>query len=741
MEDLLTNYILHPLLMQSENCCYLLIKNPGYDIIKTNTTFNKIFPGSESVSAVFTNSFTKNDQQKWIKAFYQIVNNTSSVATLSSTFKRGTGHLTIDWSINAVTDNGIDVAGFEILGVIKAQENNEFLIKAQEESNKILDSSLDMICKVNATGHFEKVSAACREILGYEPNELIGKNYLDIIYEEDKKLSENVTAEIAKGHEVKNLENRFYKKDGSVIHLTWSSRWDKRDKMFYSVARDSTEKKEREAALKASEEKYRVLFYEHPLPTWIYDEQTLEFLEVNEAAVKAYGYSREEFLSMSLDKILTESDFKKYSKSQLQGEPLPSVDGLWMHRKKNNEEFYAEITSGPIRYQNREAKIVLSFDRTMHTLAERELLKSNEKYKFLSEATWEAIWDWNLETDIIDWNDVAKKMFEVEDKSVLNQWGWWLEHLHPEDRERVHLKLKTHIDNGMVHWEDEYRFRTGKDRYIYIHDRGYTLFDGNKKPVRMIGAMQDLTQRKAHEDMLQDLNNSLEKRAKELIESNEELERFAYVASHDLQEPLRMVTSFLQLLEKRYNDKLDKKAKEYIAYAVDGAERMKKLILDLLEYSRVNTSSIEREQVNLNDILQELKLTYARILEETGGSLTMNKMPVIKANRTQITQLFQNLVSNAIKYKSDEPPVIQISAEEEHNYFKFTITDNGIGIDPKFYNKIFILFQRLHNREQYSGTGIGLAICKKIVDKHNGKIWVASSPGKGSTFYFTISKS
>jgi signal transduction histidine kinase len=262
----------------------------------------------------------------------------------------------------------------------------------------------------------------------------------------------------------------------------------------------------------------------------------------------------------------------------------------------------------------------------------------------------------------------------------------------------------------------------------------------NVKPVKIIGALQDLTESTAHENMLQQLNISLEKRARELAESNADLERFAYVASHDLQEPLRMVSSFLQLLEKRYKDKLDQKAHEYIAYAVDGAERMKRLILDLLEYSRVNSSVVEKEDVDVNKVIDDLRLTYKNVLMDTNGTISNDQLPFVKGNKTQILQLFQNLIGNAFKYKSNKPPVVNISYKEDNDAYNFAVTDNGIGIDPKFFNKIFIIFQRLHNREQYLGTGIGLAICKKIIDKHSGKIWVSSAPGEGSTFYFTLPK-
>jgi light-regulated signal transduction histidine kinase (bacteriophytochrome) len=169
---------------------------------------------------------------------------------------------------------------------------------------------------------------------------------------------------------------------------------------------------------------------------------------------------------------------------------------------------------------------------------------------------------------------------------------------------------------------------------------------------------------------------------------------------------------------------------------------MKRLILDLLEYSRVNSSKAEVEEVDLNEILNDLMVTYKNLLQETNGTIKAQTLPVIKGNKTQILQLFQNLVGNACKYRKNEtPPAIDISYEEEKSCYKFAVTDNGIGIDPRFFHKIFIIFQRLHNRDEYSGTGIGLAICKKIVDKHGGKIWVTSTMGEGSTFYFTLPKS
>lgn len=238
---------------------------------------------------------------------------------------------------------------------------------------------------------------------------------------------------------------------------------------------------------------------------------------------------------------------------------------------------------------------------------------------------------------------------------------------------------------------------------------------------------------------LKNLNVTLEKRAKELTLSNEELEQFAYVASHDLQEPLRMVTSFLSQLEKKYSNHLDEKAHMYIDFAVDGASRMRNIILDLLEYSRVGKNNDELEPININEVVEQAKVLLRNVIEEKGATIVYGKLPIIMAYRSPIVQVFQNLIENGLKYaKADVAPIIDIKAKELKNEWEFTIKDNGIGIKKDYYEKVFVIFQRLHNRDEYSGTGMGLAIVKKIIENFGGKIWLESEEGKGSTFHFTL---
>jgi PAS domain S-box-containing protein len=229
--------------------------------------------------------------------------------------------------------------------------------------------------------------------------------------------------------------------------------------------------------------------------------------------------------------------------------------------------------------------------------------------------------------------------------------------------------------------------------------------------------------------------------ANELKRSNIELEQFAFITSHDLQEPLRTIMGFLNLLENKYAQQLDDKARQYIHFAVDGATRMRRIILDLLEYSRVGQQADDIKEIDMNKLLEEAVQLHHAIIQEKGAVIEWETLPVIRASRTSLLQIWQNLIGNALKYQQpDKKPLIKINVTETASHWQFSVADNGIGIKPQFFEKIFIVFQRLHSRNEYTGTGIGLAICKKNIENHQGTIWVESIDGQGSTFYFTIKK-
>jgi signal transduction histidine kinase len=237
---------------------------------------------------------------------------------------------------------------------------------------------------------------------------------------------------------------------------------------------------------------------------------------------------------------------------------------------------------------------------------------------------------------------------------------------------------------------------------------------------------------------LKQAHDALLKRTEELSRSNVELDQFASVVSHDLQEPLRMITAYVQLLQTQYAGKLDKDAEEFINFAVDGAKRMQGLIDDLLAYSRVGTRGKEFAPADCNDVLSQTLLNLKTAIDESGAQVTHDHLPVVLGDEFQIGQLLQNLIGNAIKYRGTRPPEIHVGCERAGAMWRFAVKDNGIGIDPEFLDRVFVIFQRLHTRQEYPGSGIGLAICKKIVERHRGRIWVQSEPGRGSIFYFTL---
>ena len=239
-------------------------------------------------------------------------------------------------------------------------------------------------------------------------------------------------------------------------------------------------------------------------------------------------------------------------------------------------------------------------------------------------------------------------------------------------------------------------------------------------------------------DAFNEMLEQIQTREADLVRSNQELEQFAYISSHDLQEPLRMVTSYLQLLQRRYQDKLDDQAQEFISFSVTGAKRMQELIHDLLIFSRIGNRPIEMRKSNLRLIFEEVLITFGPKIQESSAKITADELPQVKAEAKLLTQLFQNLIGNALKYRSEESPVVHVGVSSDSEKLTFRVEDNGIGIDPQFFHKVFIIFQRLHTSKDFPGTGIGLSICKRIVERHGGSIWVEEKDGPGTVFCFTL---
>jgi len=342
-------------------------------------------------------------------------------------------------------------------------------------------------------------------------------------------------------------------------------------------------------------------------------------------------------------------------------------------------------------------------------------------------------WDWDIVKNELYWSDEIYRIFGLNPPEFGATYEAFVNTIHPDDRELVQIFVDEALHNNKPYSID-HRIILPNGSIRFVHEQAEVNFDEVGKALKMVGTVQDITDRKKAEE-------ELKATLKDLKRSNTELEQFAYVASHDLQEPLRMVASFTQLLQNRYQDKLDEDANDFINYAVDGATRMQNLINDLLIFSRVGTRGKPFKNTDMNAVLEVVIAIFRQSIKETNVTLTYDPLPMILADESQMIELLQNLISNAIKFhKEEEPPVVHISAKLQKNQWIISVRDNGIGINSQFFDRIFIIFQRLHKKSEYEGTGIGLAICKKIIERHNGKIWVESELGKGSTFYFSVPK-
>lgn len=379
-------------------------------------------------------------------------------------------------------------------------------------------------------------------------------------------------------------------------------------------------------------------------------------------------------------------------------------------------------------------------DLTLRILYDEELRNQNERFRLLREATHEAIYDYDISNDRYDWGDSFTKLTgHTVDKIQLNS-EHWASFVHPGDLERILNNRHAAILKKEKIWNEEYQYRCADNTYKHILDRGILLYNDLNNAVRLIGTMQDITALKRSEETLIQLNDALQHRAQQLLGFNKELEQFAYIVSHDLQEPLRMISSFMKLLLNSKEITLNERSEQYINFALDGAERMKRLIQDLLTYSRVGTNEDDFTSLSLKEMVRETLLVYQQLIRERNAQISVGQLLDVKGIRSLIQQILDNLLSNALKYNDKAIPAIHFDCSETETHYILSVKDNGIGIDSKSFDLIYLPFKRLHNKTEYSGTGIGLAVCKKIADKHNGKIWVESTPSIGSTFFISLHK-
>jgi PAS domain S-box-containing protein len=459
-----------------------------------------------------------------------------------------------------------------------------------------------------------------------------------------------------------------------------------------------------------------------------------KILYVNEQACNSLGYTRQELLSMAipdLDPHFPASEWG-YHWTQLKNEGSLRFETL--HRRKDGTLLPVEISANYVAFGGREYSWGFAQDISERKKAAEEVRRANRQKELILESAGDGIFGMNSRGNHILVNRAALKMLGYTSEDLMDRHSHSIWHHtradgapYPESECKIY---KTARDGISRHVDDEV-FWTREGSPVPVEYITTPIYEATGI-VGTVVTFRDIRERKRAEE-------ERERLVAELERSNRELEQFAYAASHDLQEPLRMVSSYVQLLARKYKGQLDDQADKYIAFSVDGANRMQKLIEGLLTFSRITSRGGRFGPVDANAVFAGAVANLATAISESRATVTKEDLPVVFGDEIQLMQLLQNLIGNAIKFrKPGILPLVQVSAAKKGEDWIFSVRDNGIGIEPRFHDRIFQIFQRLHSREDYPGTGIGLALCRRIVERHHGRIWIDSVPGQGTAFFFAI---
>jgi PAS domain S-box-containing protein len=621
------------------------------------------------------------------------------------------------------------------------REAEEHLARMESRYRGLLEAAPDAMVVVNQGGEIVLLNVQAEKQFGYRRDELLGQEVKNIIpkgfaerliADRTRSAADALAQKIGTG-----IELTARRKDGSEfpIEIMLSPLESAEGTLVTAAIRDISVRKEAEQHLAQMEGRYRGLLEAAP-DAMVVVNQGGEIVLLNVRAERQFGYRRDELLGQQVKNIIPEGFAERLIADDLRSaaDALAQQIGTGielMGRRKFGSEFPIEIMLSPL--ESAEGILVTAAirDISVRKEAEQHLAQMEGRYRGLLEAAPDAMVVVNQGGEIVLLNVQAEKQFGYRRDELLGQ------------------MVKNIIPEGFAERLVADALRSTEDALAQQIGTGIELTalrkDGSEFPIELMlsplesaegilvtAAIRDITMRREAEAHL------LEK-VEELNRSNVELGQFAYIASHDLQEPLRMVASYTQLLSRRYRGKLDADADEFIAFAVDGASRMQRLIQDLLTYSRVGTKGQELLDTSSEEAFGQALMNLRGAIEASGALVTHDPLPSVMADEMQLTQLFQNLVGNAIKYQSPGIPHVHVSAAKYGaKKWTFSVQDDGLGIDSQYFDKIFGMFQRLHKREEFAGTGIGLAICKKIVERHGGIISVESQVGQGSKFSFAL---
>ena len=495
------------------------------------------------------------------------------------------------------------------------------------------------------------------------------------------------------------------------------------------LKQENEARRKTEEALRESEERYRDLFTGSRDGVVVVDGRG-HFLDANAAYCAMLGYSVEELRAMNgFPRVTPEKGYAWEREIILDHRLLQEgYSGIYEkeYTRKDGTAFPVELQSFTVFGPSGKPKYVWGIARD---ITERKRAEEQIYYQAgLVASIGDAIIGTDLEYNFQSWNAAAEIMYGWTAMDVLGHpMREFIRNEYPFDS----LKIVTEQLLEKGHWKGEVTQNRRDGTRFPVFSSVSALKDHTDKVIGFVAVNRDITEHKR-------LEEALAHEREELARSNAELEQFAYVASHDLQEPLRMVSSYVQLLARRYQGRLDRDAEEFIGFAADGAARMQQMIVDLLALSRLGTHGQQFAAVPCDGALDQALTNLQTAIQESKAKIRRDPLPTVMADHAQLVQLFQNLIGNALKFRGKRAPRVHISAELHAEAWVFSVRDNGIGIDPAYAERVFVLFQRLHGRSEYAGTGIGLAICKKTVGQHGGRIWVESQLNKGSTFYFSL---
>tara|TARA_R110002096_G_scaffold5863_19_gene27055 strand:+ start:4477 stop:8025 length:3549 start_codon:yes stop_codon:yes gene_type:complete len=606
-----------------------------------------------------------------------------------------------------------------------------------------IDNTAAGVVEVDRDFRIVTWSPKCAELFGWTADEVMGLTPMEVgmIHPDDISLVTDAFGQV-ENQEVTayRLFHRNLTKSGETIHVSWYNSLLRDDDgnaaSTLAIAVDRTVEVKTQRAL----EEERQIFVAGPTlvmrwrdgPGW-----PIEYVSPNAESIT--GYATDEFASnaVRLVDFVHPDDVERVSAqvNALQRKPgsqrtldpyraiTKSGDVIWLQTYVSCLEIPGE-TCHLVSY---------SVDITNMVALQAETRRQEQRLRNVIEATAVGTWEWNVATGEVGINErwaaiLGYTRAELEPVTF----DTWQRFAHPDDLEPTLAALEDNLSRISQQYLRDCRMRHKDGHWVWVLSRGnITEFDASGAPLKVAGIILDISEQKAAEVTILETNEALKR-------SNIELERFAYVASHDLQEPLRMVASFTQLLQKKYSDQLDDTAREYLQFAFDGAQRMQQLIRDLLTYSRLGRQDIDEIPVDLAALMARVMQTLQLAIDDSGARIECGDLPVVRGDAGQLHRLLQNLIGNAIKYHGSERPCIRVYTETRDDDTVFCVRDNGIGIDVEQSDRVFEIFQRLHSRADYPGTGIGLSVCKRIVERHGGRIWFEPAPDGGTVFCFTL---